>query len=89
MINGLPAVHCGRPGRFGNAFRVGVDGTAEECVAKFRKALEAALAKSLAARPPFLRIARDLHTLRGKNLACWCKRGAPCHVDVYLDLANR
>nr|WP_280950316.1 DUF4326 domain-containing protein [Mesorhizobium wenxiniae] len=20
--------------------------------------------------------------LRGKNLACWCKAGAPCHADV-------
>ncbi len=27
-------------------------------------------------------------TLRGKNLACWCKPGAPCHADVLLALAN-
>jgi len=27
--------------------------------------------------------------LRGKNLACWCKPGFPCHADVLLDLANR
>ncbi len=26
--------------------------------------------------------------LRGKNLACWCKLGAPCHADVLLELAN-
>lgn len=26
--------------------------------------------------------------LRGKNLACWCKPGAPCHADVLLELAN-
>jgi hypothetical protein len=26
--------------------------------------------------------------LRGKNLACWCKIGAPCHADILLDLAN-
>ncbi|MCW1932649.1 DUF4326 domain-containing protein [Pararhodobacter zhoushanensis] len=26
--------------------------------------------------------------LRGKNLACWCKPGAPCHVDVLLEIAN-
>lgn len=25
--------------------------------------------------------------LRGKNLACWCKPGAPCHADVMLRLA--
>lgn len=27
-------------------------------------------------------------TLRGKNLACWCKPGEPCHADVLLELAN-
>lgn len=27
--------------------------------------------------------------LRGKNLACWCAPGEPCHADVLLDLANR
>lgn len=26
--------------------------------------------------------------LRGKNLACWCKNGEPCHADVLLELAN-
>lgn len=26
--------------------------------------------------------------LAGKNLACWCKLGAPCHADVLLELAN-
>lgn len=27
--------------------------------------------------------------LRGKNLACWCAPGQPCHADVLLDLANQ
>lgn len=26
--------------------------------------------------------------LRGKNLACWCKEGDPCHADVLLEIAN-
>lgn len=26
--------------------------------------------------------------LRGKNLACWCPPGSPCHADVLLELAN-
>ena len=31
----------------------------------------------------------DVRTeLRGKNLACWCKLGEPCHADVLLRLAN-
>lgn len=36
----------------------------------------------------------DLHTLRGRNLACWCplvdRHGnyTPCHADVLLSIAN-
>ena len=29
-----------------------------------------------------------LPELRGKNLACWCKPGQPCHADVLLEIAN-
>lgn len=27
--------------------------------------------------------------LRGKDLACWCAIGDPCHADVLLEIANR
>lgn len=30
----------------------------------------------------------SLETLRGKNLACWCKEGEACHADVLLEMAN-
>lgn len=26
--------------------------------------------------------------LRGKDLACWCKIGAPCHADILIEIAN-
>ncbi|MEU8334849.1 DUF4326 domain-containing protein [Micromonospora tulbaghiae] len=26
--------------------------------------------------------------LAGKDLACWCKPGDPCHADVLLEIAN-
>ena len=29
------------------------------------------------------------HELRGKNLACWCADGEPCHADVLLEIANK
>lgn len=29
-----------------------------------------------------------LHELRGKNLACWCALGSPCHADTLLRYAN-
>ena len=27
--------------------------------------------------------------LKGKNLACWCKIGAPCHADILLKWVNQ
>lgn len=30
----------------------------------------------------------SLVELRGKDLACWCKPGDPCHADTLLELAN-
>ena len=33
-------------------------------------------------------LSRELEELRGKNLACWCPIGQPCHADVLLELAN-
>jgi hypothetical protein len=30
----------------------------------------------------------NLKSLRGLNLACWCKIDEPCHADVLLELAN-
>ncbi|TIX70019.1 MAG: DUF4326 domain-containing protein [Mesorhizobium sp.] len=34
-------------------------------------------------------ISNIVSQLRGKNLACWCKAGEPCHADVLLEIANR
>jgi hypothetical protein len=34
-------------------------------------------------------VAENADELRGKNLACWCKPGAPWHADVLLELSNR
>jgi hypothetical protein len=33
--------------------------------------------------------ARIKRELRGKNLACWCEPGAPCHADVLMKVANQ
>lgn len=30
-----------------------------------------------------------LHELKGKNLACFCPEGQPCHADVLIKLANK
>lgn len=30
----------------------------------------------------------DLEPLRGRDLACWCLLGAPCHGDALIRMAN-
>ncbi|KLI97636.1 DUF4326 domain-containing protein [Luteimonas sp. FCS-9] len=75
-VNGLPATVVARPGRWGNPYRVGVDGDRATCVARY--------AEFMATRPDDL----DPTPLRGRNLACWCPLDGPCHADVLLALAN-
>ncbi len=69
---------------FGNPIKVGPGCTAEQAVAVFRRAVEDNNATALLAFERY-----DLKRLRGKNLACWCRIGSPCHADVLLDVANR
>lgn len=93
-------INVARPGKWGNPHHVWRDGgqwlvTSRGCehhpvtnkaegvalaVAKFRADCHHAL--------PFYGSATALLELRGKNLACWCAIGAPCHADILLELAN-
>jgi hypothetical protein len=68
-------VKVDRSTRWGNPYRVGTCfiADAESAVMAFRANLPLTL---------------NLSELRGKNLACWCKSGAPCHADVLLEIAN-
>lgn len=84
-----------RPSKWGNRwttrqyFNAGYSGdeatAAKHCVDAYRAWLrgERHWAHSPPLPPP-----PDLTPLRGRNLACWCKPGAPCHADVLLELAN-
>jgi hypothetical protein len=74
------SVVVSRPSRWGNPFRIGIDGDRSACVAAYRLAL---LAGELAVTVDDAR--RDL---AGRDLACWCRPGEPCHADVLLDVAN-
>jgi hypothetical protein len=89
------AINVARPGKFGNPFVVGKDGTRAECVANFRHLLNGmvAIASGLGLEFNLAKrryILDNIATLRGKDLACWCAldRG-PCHADVLIDLANK
>jgi hypothetical protein len=71
-----------RPTKWGNPFRVGDFGiqSGRDAAQRFREWMDGRVVGP--DRP-------DIETLRGKNLACWCKRGEPCHADVLLELANQ
>jgi hypothetical protein len=32
---------------------------------------------------------KELGEIRGKDLACFCPLGSPCHADVLLEIANQ
>lgn len=83
-------VYVGRGSKWGNPHIVGVslqsngDGTyrrmtAADAVARYRDEY----------LPYWLEYGLDLTPLRGKDLACWCEPGEPCHGDLLLKYANR
>jgi hypothetical protein len=79
-------VSVARPTMFGNRYRVGVHGTAEQCVAKYRADLEDVLGGPVGLHRAL--IMTLLSKVRGKNLACWCPLDRPCHADTLLELVN-
>lgn len=78
----MPAdtVKVDRSTRWGNPFKP-AERTPEamaRSVEQFRRSLKA---------DPILQ-AEVRGALRGKNLACWCPLGGPCHAEVLLACAN-
>ena len=69
-------VYIGRPGKWGNPFTIGRDGTREEVIAKYRA--------WIVTQPALL---AALPELEGKILGCWCSP-LPCHGKVLIDLLN-
>lgn len=67
------AVYVGRPSKWGNPYRIGVDGNREEVVRKYKEWLPTS--------------GLDVYELRDKNLVCYCAP-LLCHADVLLELAN-
>lgn len=70
------AVYIGRPGYWGNPWVVGVHGSRQEVIERYRQ--------MLLADPKMM---ARLKELRGKDLVCFCKP-LPCHGDVLFELAN-
>jgi hypothetical protein len=92
-LNGLPAQSVARPGPWGNPF------TIDAVMAETGLGKGAAQAEAMARHNRWMRreveadrppppLADIRSALGGKNLACWCPEGTPCHVETLLALAN-
>jgi hypothetical protein len=85
------AVYVGRPTKWGNPFRVSDYAVPIHCVEDFRRYVDGKIklqghySGDLASG---LFKAEIRHKLRGKDLACFCPLGQPCHADVLLEIAN-
>jgi hypothetical protein len=92
--NGLPAVNVARPGLWGNPFIIGMSRCTGQGVGFTEQKIEDAATavryfrEMLTVKQRNFPSAEEIKGLRGKNLACWCKPGEPCHADVLLELAN-
>jgi hypothetical protein len=69
-------VYIGRPSKWGNPFTIGVHGTREDVIEKYK----VFISKNTTLK-------NSIHELRGKTLGCWCAPN-PCHGDVLMELAN-
>jgi len=73
-------VYVGRPGKFRNMCRVGIDvQTNEQAVFHFKR--------NVLGNKNYCDMV--IKELKGKNLACWCSLDKPCHADVLLQIANQ
>jgi hypothetical protein len=91
------AIYVGRPTKWGNPFPVDIYG--EQAIELYRRWLLGDMSIDEMSRLSYegspqvtlatMRRFVQPHELRGKDLACWCKEGSPCHADILLRLANQ
>ena len=75
--NGLPIVYVGRPGKWGNPYKINETFSAHNAVILYCEYLE-----------KWVDTDEIISELKGKNLSCWCNIGKPCHADILLNIAN-
>ena len=69
-------VYIGRGSKWGNPYRIGVDGTRQDVIRKYRDYIT---------RNHSLR--SQVHELKGKTLVCYCSPQA-CHGDILCELVE-
>ena len=67
-----------RASPFYNPYKIGIDGTRDEVIEKYRKYILEKLNSDTMFK-------KQLLSLKGKTLGCWCKP-EPCHGDVLLEI---
>lgn len=89
-MNKTTVVHCkkheydqlvDRTTILGNPFRIGIDGTREECIAKYELYARERMKHDLV-------FAQAIWKCRGKRIACWCSPLA-CHGEVIARIADQ
>jgi len=72
---------AGRPeSKWHNPYRIGLDGTREEVIAKYARDL----GKKIVENPELL---DEILAMHGKRLGCWCAPEA-CHGDILAHIAD-
>ena len=67
-------VYIGRGSKWGNPFKIGIDGSRRDVIEKYYKYIKS--------KPELI---ASLHELKDKTLGCYCKPEA-CHGDVLVKL---
>lgn len=89
-------IYVGRPTKWGNPFPVDI--YREKALDLYRRWLFGEMSTAEMVTLSYegdprvslavMRRAVMPHELRGHDLSCWCKEGAPCHADILLEMAN-
>lgn len=89
-------IYVGRPTKWGNPFKVGepqynpnagqfgliTPQSVTQCLELYKTYVNKCM------NSPISWMAKDIHELRGKNLACFCSLDQKCHADILLEIAN-
>lgn len=67
-------VYIGRPSKWGNPFKIGIDGNRKEVLQKYYDYFK-----------ENNQLMVDVQELKGKVLGCWCKPKS-CHGDIILKI---
>lgn len=70
-------IYIGRPSKWGNPFKIGIDGNRDQVIAKYRQ--------WLTLHPEIIALAKV--ELKDKILSCWCTPKF-CHGDILAAIVN-